>query len=116
MSATSDAAAPPERPKRGRPKKAAETPFYPELPQPTGEQVRELRLRMGWTLSYTAGILGLTDAQAVSDIERSSDRRGSPRMLNPWRWTLMLLAAGEHPTLVLTPRTHPLVQEDLPLG
>lgn len=104
MSATSDASALPERPKRGRPKKAPEPPIYPELPQPTGEQVRELRLRMGWTLSYTAGILGLTDAQAVSDIERSSDRKGAPRMLTPWRWTLMLLAAGEHPTLMLVPR------------
>ncbi|WP_157270614.1 helix-turn-helix domain-containing protein [Azohydromonas aeria] len=104
MSESSEEAAPPERPKRGRPKKPPEPPFYPELPQPTGEQVRELRLRMGWTLSYTAGILGLTDAQAVSDIERMSERKGSPRMLNLRSWTLMLLAAGEHPTFVLVER------------
>lgn len=116
MTVSSEEAAPPDHPKRGRPKKPPEPPFYPELPQPTGEQVRELRLRMGWTLSYTAGVLGLTDAQAVSEIERSSDRKGSTRMLNCWRWTLMLLAAGEHPTLVLTPRTQPMLQEELPLG
>ena len=104
MSATSDASTLPERPKRGRPKIAI-APIYPELPEPTGEQVRELRLRMGWTLDYTAGIVGLNDAQAVSEIERNSDRKGTPRRLNSWRWTLMLLAAGEHPTLVLSPRT-----------
>lgn len=103
MSATSDAAAPPERPKRGRPKTVF-TPIYPELPEPTGEQVRAVRLRMNWTLDYTASILGLTDAQAVSEIERASDRKGKPRKLNTWRWTLMLLAAGEHPTLMLVPR------------
>lgn len=114
MSATSDAAAPPERPKRGRPKIVIE-PIYPELPEPTGEQVRAVRLRMGWTLDYTAGILGLTDAQGVSDIERASDRSGKARKLNNWRWTLMLLAAGEHPTLMLTKRTQPMAQESLPL-
>ncbi len=103
MSATSDAAAPPERPKRGRPKTIF-TPIYPELPQPTGEQVWELRLRMGWTLEFTATVIGLTDAQAVSDIERSADPRGTPRKLSPWRWMLMLLATGEHPTLMLVPR------------
>jgi len=103
MSASSEPAAPPERPKRGRPK-AIFTPIYPELEQPTGEQVRELRLRMGWTLEFTATVVGLTDAQAVSDIERSADRRGTPRKLSPWRWTLMLLATGEHPTLMLVPK------------
>lgn len=107
MSASSDADALPERPKRGRPKIVIE-PIYPELPEPTGEQVRDLRVRMGWTLSFTAGIVGLTDSSAVSEIERGEDRRGTPRRLNSWRWTLMLLAAGEHPTLVLSPRTQPI--------
>ncbi|WP_298233905.1 helix-turn-helix domain-containing protein [uncultured Azohydromonas sp.] len=107
MSASSDADTLPERPKRGRPKLFTE-PFYPELPEPTGEQVRDLRVRMGWTLSYTAGVVGLTDSSAVSEIERGEDRRGTPRRLNSWRWTLMLLAAGEHPTLVLSPRTEPI--------
>ncbi|WP_028998581.1 hypothetical protein [Azohydromonas australica] len=60
MSATSDAAAPPEHPTRGRPK-IVFAPIYPVLQQPTGEQVRELPLRMGWTLDFTATVIGLTD-------------------------------------------------------
>ncbi|WP_157270724.1 hypothetical protein [Azohydromonas aeria] len=63
--------------------------------------MRELRLRMGWTLELTATVVGRTDAQAVSDIERS----GTPHKLSSWRRALMLLVAGGQPTLLLVPRT-----------
>lgn len=91
-------AAPParERSKPG-PKKAPSLQIFPQLPTPTELEVRELRLQMGWTLAQTAELIGLTDAQAVSEIER-----GGRKMTNA-RWTIMLLAAQRHPTLKLVP-------------
>lgn len=85
-----------ERSKPG-PKKAPALQIFPELPTPTALEVRELRLQMGWMLAQTADLIGLSDAQSVSEIER-----GARKMTNA-RWTIMLLAAQRHPTLKLVP-------------
>ena len=85
-----------ERSKPG-PKKAPSLQIFPQLPTPTELEVRELRLQMGWTLAQTADLIGLADAQSVSEIER-----GARKMTNA-RWTIMLLAAQRHPTLKLVP-------------
>lgn len=72
--------------------KAKPLTIFPDLPTPTGLAVRELRIASGWTLEQTAALIGLYDAAAVSEIER-----GARPMTNA-RWTIMLLAAGKHPT------------------
>jgi DNA-binding XRE family transcriptional regulator len=95
--ATTTAAAPPRTPGKRGPKKAPPLAIFPELPTPSGLEVRELRLAMGWTLEQTAHLIGLTDAQAIGEIER-----GDRPMTNA-RWTLMLLAAKRHPTLQVLP-------------
>lgn len=77
--------------------KARPLAIFPELPTPTGQEVRELRQAMGWTLEQAAGLVGLYDASAMGSVERDATA------LSPQRWTLMLLAAGRHPTLRLVP-------------
>jgi DNA-binding XRE family transcriptional regulator len=52
---------------------------------------------MGWTQGQVADLVGLSDAQAINEIER-----GDRKMTNA-RWTVMLLAAQRHPTLRLVP-------------
>lgn len=70
---------------------------YPKLKLPTGEEVRDFRLAMNWSLQHCANVAFLYDAQAFSDVERGK------RKLNQARWTLLLLAAGKHPTLQVQP-------------
>lgn len=95
------AAAPPRVRRKPGPKpgehKALRLAIFPELPTPTGQEVRELRQAMSWTLEQAAGLLGLYDASAMGAVERDAG------VLTPQRWTLMLLAAQRHPTLKLVP-------------
>lgn len=70
-----------------------------QLPTPQGEEIRALIDRKHWTLREFAEITGLSDQrQTLKYIKRENGLT-----LNNLRWTMALLAAGEHPTLKLTP-------------
>lgn len=78
-------------------RKAPPLEIFPRLPTPSGDEVKEVRQAMGWTQGQVADLVGLSDAQAINEIER-----GDRKMTNA-RWTVMLLAARRHPTLKLVP-------------
>lgn len=67
----------------------------PELPPPTGKQIREFITRNDWTLAKFAEVVGLNGQRATLKAINEEHK------LNNARWTIALLAAGEHPTLKL---------------
>jgi hypothetical protein len=73
---------------------------FPLLPAPTGDELRELRSAHNWSASEAARAFWLADGRRWRDVECGASRMSGER------WTLGLLALGEHPgaRLVKRPR------------
>jgi len=69
------------------------------LPAPTADELRELRAAHNWSASEAARAFWLADGRRWRDVEAGGSRMSSER------WTLGLLALGEHPTAKLV--NHP---------
>lgn len=68
------------------------------LPSPAAAELRAAREAAGHTQEEAAAAMGLGSRYRVSEYERGA----AP--LDPVRWTLYLLATGQHPTHTLTAR------------
>jgi hypothetical protein len=72
---------------------------FEPLPVPTLDQLRELRSARNWSASEAARAFWLADGRRWREVESGEARMSAER------WTLGLLALGEHPTTRLRP--HP---------
>jgi hypothetical protein len=71
---------------------------FPLLPAPTGDELRALRSAHAWSASDAARAFGLADGRRWREVESGESRMSGER------WTLGLLALGEHPTARLVKR------------
>jgi hypothetical protein len=74
------------------------TDHFPLLPAPTGDELRELRSAHNWSASEAARAFWLADGRRWREVECGAVR------LSAERWTLGLLALGEHPGAKLVKR------------
>lgn len=68
------------------------------LPTPTGAEIRAAREAAGHSQAQAAALMGYGRADRVSEPERDI------RPIDPARWTLYLLATGQHPHYALSQR------------
>jgi DNA-binding XRE family transcriptional regulator len=67
--------------------------------RPTPEQIKEARMRAGHTQEQAASMVYLSGKYRWSEYERGACK------MDPARWALYLLLTGQHPTLIVTPRS-----------
>lgn len=68
-----------------------------QLPQPTGDEIKDLCTRKHWTYREFAEITGVSGQRQVLKYINGD------QPLSNARWAMAKLAAGEHPTLALVP-------------
>lgn len=68
------------------------------LPAPTPAEVRAARTAAGHSQAQAAALMGYSSHVRVSEIERGV------AVCDPARWSLYLLATGQHPAYRLAPR------------